>query len=171
MLLRVVGAAMVFLAGYSSGRVLSASLRRRPGELRDLQAGFGLLDTEVCHGLTPLPEALARVGRALPAPGGRVFGEAGRLLESGTPVSEAWIGAVEAFYPSSAWTGEDREAVASLAPVLGRSGREDQHRHLLLVRERLARQEAEARAQRDRYERLWSYLGALAGVGVVLVFL
>jgi len=170
-LVRVLGGALVIWAGWASGCLVAGLLRRRPAELRNLQAGLELLDSEIWHGCTPLPEALRRAGQAVPPPVNLVLAETARLLDEGVSALEAWRGGVDAFFASSACDDEDREVLLSLGHALGRTCREDQRRHLVLVRERLAARERQAAALRDRYERLWSYLGVLAGAGLVLIFL
>jgi stage III sporulation protein AB len=163
------GAALVLAAGYGVGQALAAPFARRPGQLRDLQLAVAVLDTEIWHGCTMLPEAMARAGGAVPEPVSTLFAETGRQLTPGIGAAEAWTRALDSFYPKSACNDDDREILRSLAPVLGRSNREDQRRHLQLLRERLAGQEARAVVLRQRYERLWSYMGVLSAAAMVLI--
>ncbi|HSW10583.1 MAG TPA: stage III sporulation protein AB [Bacillota bacterium] len=164
------GAALVLATGYGIGKVLAGPFARRPGQLRDLQMAIAVLDTEIWHGCSMLPDAMSRAARAVADPAAVLFAETARLLAPGLGAAEAWSRAVDRFYPDSACDEDDRAILLSLGPLLGRSDREDQRRHLQLLRERLAGQEARAMVARQRYERLWSYVGVLSAAAVILVF-
>jgi len=164
------GAALVLATGYGIGKVLAGPFARRPGQLRDLQLGAAVLETEIWHGCTMLPDAMGRAARAVPEPVSVLFAETARLLAPGMGAAEAWSRALDSFYPDSACDDDDRGILLSLGPLLGRSDREDQRRHLKLLCERLAGQEARAMVARQRYERLWSYVGVLSAAAAILVF-
>lgn len=170
MVLRLLGAALVFGAGTAIGWQLALPLRRRPEELRELAAGLALLETEVTYGATPLPVALERAASAGRA-AAELYGRAGCLCRAGELPSDALARALERFYPGSALTRPDREALAALAAVLGGSDRADQARHLRLCRERLLAAEAAAEAERQRYERVYRQLGMAAGAAVAILLL
>ncbi|MCG0239066.1 MAG: stage III sporulation protein AB [Firmicutes bacterium] len=167
---KVIGALLVTGAGAGVGWQLAQPLSRRPEELRQIQAGLSLLETEIGYGAVPLPEAL---GRAAAAGGAarRLFGRAAAACDRAETPAAALQMALGAFWAGSALAPPDREALAGLAAVLGASDRQDQIRHLRLCRERLRAAEAAAEADRLRYERLYRHLGLLGGLAAAILLL
>lgn len=156
-----------------AGWQVAARYARRPGQLRDLQTGLAVLQTEVEYGATPLPEALQRAARAAGPVAGQIFAESARRLAAGGGVTagECWEQAVEAVADTTDLGPEELSVLKALAPVLGASDRADQIRHLQLARHRLESEEARAREERQRYERMARYLGVLSGAALVLILI
>jgi stage III sporulation protein AB len=173
MLLKLVGALVTLGAPAWAGFQLAARCRRRPAELRALQTGLAVLLTEVEYGATPLPAALRSAGRSAgPIVGPLLAGAADRLeAGGGITAGEALAAAIAGEGAQTCLTPADLEALAALTGVLGASGRQDQVRHLRLALERLAGAEAEASAARLRYERMYQYIGVLAGLALVLILM
>lgn len=171
MIAKLMGAVLVVAATSAAGWQVAGRYTRRPRELRDLQTGLAVLQTEVEYGATPLPEALASAGRAGGDAVGRIFASAATRLREGGGITagEALAGAVDEAGPGTALALADREVLAALGPALGASGRQDQARHIAMARERLSAQEVRARDERDRYERLARYAGVLSGVALALI--
>lgn len=165
---KLAGAVMVVAAGALIGQQVAAPLVRRPRELRELQAGLALLETEVAYGAAALPAALARAATA-GGLAGRVFGGAARAAAAGELPATALARALAAAWEAAALTDADGEALSALAAVLGASDRHDQLRHLRLCRERLAAAEAAAEAERRRGERLYRTTGLLAGAAAAIL--
>ncbi len=173
MIWKLLGACLVVAAGGWGGLTVADELARRPRQLRALQAALQMLDTEIVYGATPLPEALAKVGRAAACGVGEVFSSAARLLESGrgyTP-GEAWELALGRAGKETALSGEDRAVLAAFGKSLGCSDREGQHKNIALTLLHLRRLEEAAQAARARHERLWRLGGFLVGSALALLFL
>lgn len=173
MLGKAVGAVLVVGATTALGWQLAANLARRPRELRALQVALAILETEVSYGAAPLPDALRRAAAAAGGPIGGLLNRTAALLISGGGITpgDAMRQAVQEVEPTTALRPPDLEALAALGAVLGASDRRDQARHLELARGRIAGEEARAGEERERYERLYRYVGLLAGVALVLVLL
>ncbi len=168
--LKLVGAAIVVGAGALIGHQAAAPLVRRPKELRQLQAGLALLETEIAYGAVPLPHALTRAGSA----GGlaaRLFGAAARAAGGGELPATALTRTLQVCWDATALAPGDGEALGELAAVLGASDRSDQIRHLKLCRERLSAAEAAAEAERARSERMYRTTGLLAGAAAAILSL
>jgi stage III sporulation protein AB len=154
-----------------AGAILALSLRRRPEELGRLAAALGQLQTEIGYLATPLPDALDHVARTTAGPAQALFAGAAARLRAGdgATAAEAWAAAVSAADGASAWTAGDRQALRDLGTALGASGRDDQLQHLAHCRDRLLALQAEARREADRSARVWLYLGALGGLGLLII--
>jgi len=171
--LKVLGALLTLIVPSVVGFQIAARYGRRPGELRALQTGLSILITEVEYGAVPLPEALRSAGRAAGQPVGAIFLAAADRLRAGGGITagEALEAALRSAAAATCLTAADRAVLAALVPVLGASGRQDQVRHLRLALERLAGAEARATAERERYERMYRYVGVLSGLALVLILI
>lgn len=168
-MIRLLGAALVVAAGAGVGWQLAGTLARRPRELRELQGALALLATEIGYAATALPVALRQAAAAGPA-AARLFAPLAQALGAGTvTVGAALTGALRRFGEVSALRSEDLEPLLALATVLGTSDRQDQCRHLELARQRLAVLEAGAESDRVRFERMYRYLGVLAGMALAIL--
>ncbi len=170
-LITVVAGICIVAGCTGAGAILAGSLRRRPEDLGRLAAALGQLETEIGYLASPLPEALARVARTTAGPARDLFAGAGERLsrQDGATAAEAWSAAVESADAGSAWSAADRQALLDLGAALGASGRRDQLQHLAHCRDRLLALQAEARREADRSARLWLYLGALGGLGLLII--
>lgn len=172
MSLKLWGALLILAATSATGFYVALNLARRPRQLAELGAALSLLESEIGFAATPLPQALRQLGAAGSLAGQLFVAAAGNLADGqGRTAGEAYGAALTALAPSTALQAEDLLVLQSLVPVLGATDREDQLRHLRLCRERLSRQEAQAREQRERYEMMPKYLGVLFGLGLVIILL
>jgi stage III sporulation protein AB len=173
MLSGILGGALVMGAATYLGWNLAGRLSRRPAELRALQTGLAVLQSEIEWGATPLPAALrsaaaaaeGRIRELLAEGSARLEGE-GALLPP-----EALRSAIASRGPWTSLTATDLAILGALAPILGATGRHDQSRHLALARERLVGAEAGARAELERYERLARWGPVLVGAAIVLILI
>ncbi|MBE3590417.1 MAG: stage III sporulation protein AB [Firmicutes bacterium] len=158
-------------AGAALGTLVAAGLRRRPDELRAWRTGLQVLASEIGYGAVPLPEALRRAGAAAGGAAGAALAAAGARLAAGEGAEPegAWHAAVAQAQAASPLADEDCAALAAVAPVLGRTGREDQLRHLQLAVRRLEAAEAAAREAAAREARLWAYACTCGALVVALV--
>ncbi|GAB6876024.1 stage III sporulation protein AB [Thermaerobacter litoralis] len=167
------GFTLVLLACSTWGWQRAAELARRPGELRVLRSALQALESEIAFGVTPLPEAFARIAGFYPDPAATLFRRAaGRLAPpERRTAAAAWEAAVEELARYSALTPEDCGVLRALAPYLGATDRDDQVRHLHLAMARLEAAEALARDQDQRWGRIYRYGGILAGAFIGLLLL
>jgi stage III sporulation protein AB len=172
LLAELAGAALIVTSTSFVGWQVGDGYARRPRQLRELQTGLAVLQTEVEYGATPLPEALAGAARAAGDPVGALFASTARRLAAGggiTPGEAMRAAIADAAGGSTALKADDLEVLLALAGVLGASGRADQVRHLQLARRRLEGEEARAQEDRQRYERTARYLGVLGGAALALI--
>lgn len=173
LIFKLLGAALTVAVPTMIGFQIAARYRRRPTELRALQTGLAMLVTEVEYGATPLPEALRSAARASGPVIGPLLADTALRIEQGGGITpgEALTAAIRHGAEQSCLAPADLEILSALAGVLGASGRSDQVRHLRLALDRLAGAEAEASAERSRYERMYRYVGVLSGLALVLILL
>jgi len=170
-MLKLVGAVMVVAASGLSGLAVAENYSRRPKELRSLRSAFQILETEVAYSATCLPEAFQQVSGRCDKTSALLFSGAAAELssKSGITAAEAWERALEKYYPRTALKSGDLSILRNLGGSLGISDREDQIKHLRLAMEQINAETISAEDEAARNVKLWSYLGFLAGLLVVLL--
>jgi len=170
-MLKLVGAAMVVAASGLSGMAVAGNYSRRPRELRSLRSALQMLETEVAYGATKLAEAMSQVADRCDNAVAPLFSLSAAELSSIACITaaEAWGKSLDSYYPGSALKPQDLLILRNLGSSLGISGREDQIKHLRLAMEQIEAETAVAEEEAARNVKLWSYLGFLGGLVVVLV--
>ncbi|AEI41225.1 stage III sporulation protein SpoIIIAB [Paenibacillus mucilaginosus] len=170
-MLKLLGAALVLLAGTLMGFHQAAQLARRPKQIADLIRLLQRLETEIVYGFTPLPEALRRTGGTCAAPVGTLFLETSRELEraEGEQAAGVWERTITRGWRATAMKPQEREVLLQLGTTLGLTDREDQVKHLRLAVSQLQAESETARDEQQRYERMWKSLGVLLGALVVIL--
>jgi stage III sporulation protein AB len=172
-LVEALGAALILGVTSWTGLQVAAGYANRPRDLRDLQTGLAVLQTEVEYGATPLPTALRSASLAAGPRAGPIFYTAAEGMQTGGGVTagEAMRAALIKVGARTSLRPEDLEIMAALGAMLGASDRSDQVRHLSLARERLVGEEGRAQSERERYERVARYAGVLSGAAIVLILI
>lgn len=173
MWLKLAGMLLVVGSSAAAGLTLSGQLQKRPRLLAELQKGLQALETQIVYGAVPLNEAFLHCGAVNQGAVGELFqlAAAGMRKNQGKTGGEIWQEAVAGWCRSQPLLTEDCRILASLGGSLGNSDRQDQAKHLELVRQQLAGQESEAREAARRYCRPISYLGLLGGLTLTIIFL
>ena len=170
-MIRFAGALLVLFAGTMIGYLQAARFAARPRQIRHLMHALQRLETEIQYGQTPLPEALARLAGIVPQPVAGLFADIATSLSShaGGTVRESWERALAAGWGRTAMQPPERDALLRLGSTLGGSGREDQLKHVRLTMLQLQAEEASAREEQQRYEKMSRSLGVLGAALIVIV--
>ncbi len=170
-MLKLVGAALVVIASGLGGIAVAANYSRRPKELRSIRSALQMLETEIAYGSTHLPEAMSMVASRCDSSIAPIFIRAASELTSmtGATAAEAWEVSLSSFSPGSALKQQDISILRNFGSSLGISDREDQIKHLRLASEQIGMENAAAEEEAVRNVKLWSYLGFLCGLMIVLV--
>ena len=155
------------------GLLVASNFKARPWQLRQLQSGLQMLETEIAYTATPLPEALAKVSQQLDNPVDKLFRESAKALTKNNDFSvfDAWLKGINKLSEASALIDKDIVILKSLGHNLGSSEREEQLKHLQMVRTQLHRHEVIAEEEKLKGERLWRYCGFLTGIIIVILIL
>lgn len=168
---KLVGAVCIVFATSSYGFQKAKNFRNRTEELRLFQDGLSMLQTEVTYGLTPLPEALRKIGKIVKAPVGDFFQEVFTKLMrgDGNLFTSYWDETLDSF--PTALNQEDKEIIRNLGYSLGRSSVSEQKKHIDITLKQLYTAERESKEQCAKNEKMWKYLGFFSGLALVLVLL
>jgi len=153
------------------GLMVSHGYAARPAQIRAIRSALQMLETEINYALTPLPEALARVGSRVEGAVGNYFFLVSERLKGENPVTagEAWIDALKWLVENTTLAESDINILKSFGHNLGNSDREEQLKHLRLTQEHLRHQEIFAEKNREQNERIWRTIGFLGGLLIVII--
>jgi stage III sporulation protein AB len=170
-MLKMVGGGLIILTCGLLGLEKARGFSARIEQLRQLNAGLKLLETEIIYGATPLPLALTRVGNQLAGPVALFFQAVARALQENAAAGAlaAWQRGLEELGQKGALQPGDLEILKALGPMLGNSGAGDQIKNLELTRQLLGQQQLAAHEENNRQGKMWRTLGFLLGITLVLL--
>lgn len=160
------------IIGFGCLGILKANqIRKRPQEIRGMINALALLDTEIYWGVTPLPEAFRIIQDRTDSPWREFFSKVEEKLRKGDNALRAWEISYQEQRKKTCLTDEDWKVIKEIGKSLGRSDRNEQHKQLELVQKHLASIDENVRQQADKKAKMWSYLGFLGGMTVVIIIL
>lgn len=166
---RMAIAAVATLAFYRCGREMGLGYLDRCRQLREIGSALRALETEIVYGRALLPAVCSQLAARGLGMGSELFGLVGMGLADRNSASQSWTRALAELGRRSALDREDLAALAPVGGVLGQTDPADQAAHLALARKAIEERVATAAADAARNNQLWSYLGLLGGLGLVLL--
>lgn len=173
MLLKAIGCILTVMSSTIIGYSMAEKYPKRLEELRALQAGLQILETEISFSVNPLPEAFKKISMQGPETVRMIFRHASDLLQQkiGLTAQEAWVESVNKMYKQLHLEEEDLKIVLAFGNSLGCSDRENQIKHIRFIGVQLAAQEKKAEMERERNEKLYKNIGILIGLLIAIIFL
>lgn len=168
----MLGAVLVITAATIAGWVQARQYASRPNQIRKLILALRRLQTEIMYGFTPLPEALQRIGEQSGEPIKAIFAGAAENMSppQNLPAQDSLQSAIESAWKSTAMKGAEKDVLRQLSYTLGTSDRKDQLGHIATAVRQLESEEAAAREEQNRYEKMFKSLGLLCGAFIVILF-
>ncbi|MFO7264167.1 MAG: stage III sporulation protein AB [Bacillaceae bacterium G1] len=168
-----IGLFLVLISATAIGFIYARRYADRPLQIRHLQSAFEMLETDVMYRMEPLSESFRRIGRTIPPPVGQLFVRAAAELEKGdgSPTERCWSKAVQACWPDTALKEKEQEVLLQFGHTLGSSDRDHQVKHIRALIRHLQVEEALAREEQAKYEKMSRTLGFLGGLFVVILLL
>lgn len=161
--------ALIIYGSSMVGFSIARNYAERPRQLQTLLTGIQILLTEIVYAATPLAAAFHNLSRGSEKTIGGFFARVAQELDNLKPARIAWQEGLDDLQFSSALLTPEIEALRALGDVIGISDREDQQRHLLLASRRIESLHQSAVNEAAKNERLWRYLGVLAGIVIVII--
>ena len=164
---------IVIIISSMVGIAIANRYAMRPAQLRALQSGINILQTEILYFSSPLPEALHKVSKAISDDISIIFNRAskGLMEKKRYTINEVWTRAVEDSMDTTALTEEDKVILINFGLGLGNSDKESQVRHFQLIMEQIKKQEVKAEEIRKKNEKLYKSLGVLGGMAITVLIL
>jgi stage III sporulation protein AB len=171
MMLRVLGALLVVLAGGVTGYFLSGREIFRIQDLSSFKKALLILASEIEYLKTPLSEACLNIAKRTDKPVSNIFEEfAGLLTEEGVGAGEVWARTVAANRKRTFLTEEDVNVLESFGKTLGYLDAQMQLNSIAYVTDYIEGKINSLREQSDRNKRMYRSLGWIGG-GLIAVVL
>lgn len=168
-MLKAAGLFLLFSGCFSLGIGKSRGLKKRLELLRELKKLLLLLSGEIRCAKTPLPEAFRKIGRKAEDPFGTFFQKvAEELTGEGRKLPETAFYRQMKLLKESPLTPEDRSFLLDLGKDLGYPDLSVQLETLKLFEENLEELIKKAAADYRGKAKVYRYLGALAGLFLVV---
>ncbi|GKU81147.1 stage III sporulation protein SpoIIIAB [Niallia sp. NCCP-28] len=171
-MIKIVGAIIILASTSWVGMEFSKVLSERPKQLRQLKTALQSLEAEIMYAHTPLHEAARRLAEQLSPPLSIFFSVfSNKLAQEETTVRDAWSKSLEEIWTSTAMKQPELEIMKQFGETLGRHDRISQQKQILLTLSHLEREEAEARNNQMKYEKMVKSLGVLSGLLIVILLM
>lgn len=171
-MLKIVGAVAIIVAFSAIGFLVAHHYTLRAQQLQMLQSAFGLLETEICYGLTPLPKAFDHIGKRTAEPLSSLLINVGEdLLFHRLTLTEAWRHFLQSLGRVSALKKNDLDCLWYFGQGLGEGDLAEEKKKFRLLSQQLQEQYQEAIQERDKNQRIWQYLGITLGIAAVLILI
>ncbi|TCS84024.1 stage III sporulation protein SpoIIIAB [Tepidibacillus fermentans] len=170
-MLKLIGATLIIAASTYGGLVVARSYHERPKQLRYLQQGLQMLETEIAYSSRPLHIAMDLIGKRIPGIIGQLFQEMGNNLRTldGESTFECWQRAIQTTIPKTSLKAQDQQILLQYGHTLGMTDKNDQIKHIQLTVQQLVAEEQLARDDQKIYEKLSKNLGVLLGLLIVIL--
>ena len=174
MLLKYLGAALILISAPGLGMYLAGQWKERLRLLEKLRQMIYFLKGEITYSHAPLAEALERVGRRSGGPLGDMFVRASERIctQEGESLQEIWSGETRTMAAGAKnlpLTRADLEQFTALGEHLGYLDVDMQERTLLLYLEQLDLSIEYLQSHRQEKCRLYTSLGVMGGIFLVIV--
>lgn len=169
-MLKLIGAMLILLSGTLAGFHQAARFAARPRQIRELILAMQRLETEISYGFTPLPDAFGKMSEQLGEPLRSLFKRAAfHMNERGSTAQESIQRSLHENWKRTAMKKPERDVIHQLSFTLGTSDRQDQIKHIALAAQQLKHEEALARDEQAKYEKISRSLGLLIGALIVIL--
>ena len=163
-MIKAIGAVMTGFAGAYFGIKLSANLRTRAGSLADICASLELLESEISFSVNKLKKAFIRADR------NGLFTLAAGNLER-MSAKKAWDNALCDMQSKLCLRKADIDILGQLGQNIGKTDTEDQLKNIRYIKNIAMQQEKQARADYDRFGKLYRNGGVLIGLLAVIILI
>lgn len=171
MLMKAVGAVIVFFSCTAAGVFLSMRDKFRAEELKEMKRGLMLLKSEISYASKPLYEAMIEISEKTENTTSEIFEDAGRMLKARNvaTVAEAWEKTIKDRRSRTFFKSEDIDMFVAFAKVLGGSDKECQLSNIDTVIDYINMKSEELLKKNSKDARLFKSAGVLGGILIVVV--
>ena len=168
------GAVMVITVTSLIGNLLSKSYKERPKELKRWIFYLHHVVTQIRYMRLPFPVIFQQLNAMTEASSyfSDFFNDLDVALnQRKEPIHSAWQHAITLVQRKWHLSRDDRELLLTLSDLLGKIGQDEQLQHFQAAIETLTAHEVAALEDKKKYERIFSTLGLLVGVLLVVLLM
>ena len=157
---------LILVSSTLIGKFLSKKYVYRLDELEDIKNALNILKTKIKFTYEPIPEIFEEISENVNKNVGNIFTLAKEKMKDET-ASEAWELAVEK--TECNLKKEDKKIIKTLSKLLGQTDVEGQISQIEITEEFLEGQIKEAEEERRKNEKLYTRLGTVLGLAIVII--
>ena len=157
---------LILIASSLIGKFLSKKYVYRVEELEEMRSALNMLKTKIKFTYEPIPEIFGEIGENSNKNVRTIFETAKEKMQT-VGANVAWEEAVEE--TQSNLKKEDKQTLKTLAKLLGQTDTEGQIAQIEITEEFLEGQLKEAIQERQKNEKLYTRLGTIMGLAIVIV--
>lgn len=171
MLIKAIGAFIVFFSCAACGLYLSLKDRFRAEELKEMKRGLMLLKSSIGYSSKPLYEAMIDISEKTENTVSEIFEDTGRLLKArkASSVGEAWRKTISDRRSRTYFTKNDAEMFSAFADILGGDDSKCQIENIDSVIDYIDKTAEELMRKNNKDARLFRSAGVLGGILIVVV--
>ena len=171
-MIRFIGAVFITLGTAAWGILGVFRLRSRVKSLHALTSALGIMKSEICDRLTPMPELLRSISDEATYPASQLFiNVSGKMGAIGSkPFSALWSQAVKNT-PELLLNPQEELVLTELGVRLGRYDVGEQAAAISYAQRRMEEHIRKAEADRDKNSKVHAFLGVAAGLFAVIMLL
>ena len=149
------------------GRLLGKRYIDRLTELEEMKNALNIFKTKIKFTYEPIPEVFNEISENTNDNIGKIFKIATEKMKKNQNANIAWEEAIEE--SNTNLNKEDRKTIKMLAKMLGQTDVEGQVSQIEVTEEFLEKQIQDAIRERQKNEKLYTRLGTIVGVAIVII--
>ena len=157
---------LILISSTLIGKFLSKKYVYRLEELEDIKNALNILKTKIKFTYEPIPEVFEEISQNVNKNVGNIFTLAKEEMKENS-ASKAWELAVEK--TECNLKNEDKKIIKTLSKLLGQTDVEGQISQIEITEEFLEGQIKEAEEERKKNEKLYTRLGTVLGLAIVII--
>ena len=171
-MIKLIGAIMLIGGTAAWGLTSVFRLRARCRSLAAVTHALGVMQSEICDRLTPMPELFVQLADEAEYPASLLYKNAGDKLQSlgSASISSIWRKAVSST-PELLLAPPEEAVLAELGASLGKYNADEQKNALVYTRRRMEEFTRRAEQTRDNDSKMHALLGVASGVFAVVIFI
>lgn len=171
-MIRILGAVLITAGTAAWGIMGVMRLRNKVQSLRTIISALGMMKSEICDRLTPMPELLRQILNEASFPASQLYKNASDKMPTlgNKPFSFIWRQAVLGT-PELLLTPPEELVLTELGVCLGRYDVGEQRSAIQYAQRRMEEFLRNAEAERDKNSKVRAFLGVAAGIFAVVILL
>lgn len=169
-MLRIIGAGAIIVCCTLLGINATGRSKQRVRALSGLISSIEIMKSEICSGLTPIPELIGRLAGQSSPPAAELYEKCAEMLDKRRPFREAWRRAI-AECADMCLLDEEEQVLLELGNSLGRYEAEEQRPAMEHAQKRLELFLSIEEKEQSEKKRISAALGAGAGVMLALLLI
>lgn len=157
---------LILLLSSMIGKILSKKYVHRLEELEEMRNCLNILKTKIKFTYEPIPEIFKEISKNTNKNIGNIFGNAREKMKD-TTANIAWEKAIDESVTNL--KDDDKQILKTLSKLLGQTDTEGQISQIEITEKFLETQIKEATEEKQKNEKLYTRLGTIMGLAIVIV--